>query len=292
VLLLLFMEMELADQYLDRVGQLPPAPTIATQLLGLFSEPDRDIDRAVNLIAHDPVLTGEVLKRCNSASSSGAEPIGDMFHAVTHLGFYEVYCVVTALVASRALSLAPRGSGLDVGKLWEHSVTTAVAASALARHAGESEAIGFTAGLLHDVGKLILASVEPAAYGKILGQGGTWWGPGLAEAETGALRVSHSLVGAQLLVRWGLPASVVAPVLQHHQIAPALESLALLSAVVHLADSLAHGLKDGAAGTPETSSGSLTAMCILRLEPAQLPDLMAEIAAGLKHVEGLLQMAA
>lgn len=283
--------MELADQYLDRVGHLPPAPTIATQLLELFSDSDRDIDRIVTLITYDQSLTAEVLKRCNSAAFMGAEPATDMFEAVTRLGFYEIYCIVTALIASRAMSLAPQASGLNVGKLWEHSVTTAVAASVLARQSGEVEAVGFTAGLLHDVGKLILASVEPVAYGKIL-QETAPWGPDLVAAEMKAFKVSHALVGAQLLARWGLPANVVAPVLQHHSSDSALQPFLGLWATVQLANSLAHGLKDGASGALEPSSENLNAMCILRLGPDQLPSVVAEIAEGLKHVEGLVRLAA
>jgi putative nucleotidyltransferase with HDIG domain len=283
--------MDLADQFLDKVGHLPPAPTIATQLLNLFSEPDRDLDRIVTLISHDPSLTGEVLQRCNSASFCGAEPVSDMFEAVTRLGFYEVYCVVTALVAARALSLAPKGSGLDIGKLWEHSVTTAVAASVVAGQAGESEAVAFTAGLLHDVGKLILASVEPVAYGKILQQAGTW-GSGLVEAEMGAFQVSHALVGAKLLARWGLPTNVLLPVLRHHDSTLQLETFSQLWATVRLANSLAHGLKDGATGALEPSTENFNAMCVLHLGPDQLPSVLAKVADGLKHVQVLLQMAA
>jgi putative nucleotidyltransferase with HDIG domain len=283
--------MQLADQYLDRVGHLPPAPTIANQLLGLFNEPDRDLDRVVQLISHDPSLTAEVLKRCNSAVFCGAEPASDMFEAITRLGFYEVYCVVTALIASRALTIAPKTSALDIGKYWEHSVITAVAASSLARRAEQPDAVAFTAGLLHDVGKLILAAVEPVAYGKILQTAGCNHAA-LVEAEIAQFKVSHAMVGAQLLARWKLPSSVVAPVLQHHEAAPALQPFVPLWAAVRLGDGIAHSLKDSSVNLMEASGEDFRAMSILGVSPDQLPDILAEIADGLKGVEALFQIAA
>ena len=73
------------DRYLDRIESLPPAPTVAIQLLELLSDPDRDIDHIVELIKYDPSLTAATLKRCNSGALSGAEPATDMFEAVSRL---------------------------------------------------------------------------------------------------------------------------------------------------------------------------------------------------------------
>lgn len=81
--------MDKAQQYIGRVTHLPPAPTLLTELLGLFRDPDRDIDRVVDLLSLDPSLTAEILKKCNGAFFGGA-PASDMFEAVSRIGFYEV----------------------------------------------------------------------------------------------------------------------------------------------------------------------------------------------------------
>ena len=109
--------MDKSDEFIDRVSHLPPAPTVATELLGLFGNADRDLDRIVELISHDPSLTAEVLKRCNSAALGGTEAASDMFEAVTRLGFYEVYRVVAAVVGARTMSLGKGKGGVDVGSL-------------------------------------------------------------------------------------------------------------------------------------------------------------------------------
>ena len=82
-------------------GATPSPDTMAAvQLLDLFRDPDRDIDRIVEFISHDPALTAETLRRCNSAQLQGAQPTTDIFEAVSRLGFYELYGLVAAAIGS------------------------------------------------------------------------------------------------------------------------------------------------------------------------------------------------
>lgn len=231
--------MDEADRYIDLVTGLPPAPTVATGLLGLFGDPNRDIDQVVELIGYDPSLTVEVLRRCNSAAFVGSEPVVDMFEAVTRLGFYEVYCVVVGLVGARTMSLGKGNLILDVGDLWRHSVTTAVASSLLARRSDVSDGVAFTAGLLHDVGKLVLISLESPRYGELVRRLG-FCGQGLAEAELSVFGTRHATIGSRLLTRWGLPDSVTAAVRNHHELPDPADPFAQLAAIVGVANVVAH----------------------------------------------------
>jgi putative nucleotidyltransferase with HDIG domain len=210
-----------------------------------------------------------------------------MFSAITRLGFYEVYCIVTAMVASRSLSIAPKNSGLDVGKLWEHSVTTAVAASALARRSGELEALAFTSGLLHDIGKLVLAAVEPARYPQLLQTHGLG-GPDLLTAEIELFKVSHAMIGAELLSRWKLPSSVIIPVLKHHDKASDIHSLRGLWASVRLGNSIAHSLKNDTVDHPDRATEILETLDILEINANDLPAVISDISENLEKVKGLL----
>jgi putative nucleotidyltransferase with HDIG domain len=280
-----------SDQYIDRVSQLPPAPTIVTKLLSLFGDPDRDLDAIVELLNHDASLTAEILKRCNSASLSGSEPIADMFEAVTRLGFYEIYRLVTASVGARTLSIGKGKSGLDTGGLWRHSVITAVAAETLAKRVEEVEAVAFTAGLLHDIGKLVFASVEGPRYAEILKQT-SGIGAKLSGAEQAAFGVSHASVGARLLVRWNLPENVTVAGLHHHDLLSGAEKFQRLAAIVHLANNLAHHIVDRKPPTSDLLSTHAEAMTLLQVTPEDMPKLIVQTQTGLQRVEGLLQMAA
>ncbi len=283
--------MDRIDQFIERVRHLPPAAPVVSQLLGLLNDPNRDIERIVELINYDPSLVAEVLKRCNSAFFRGAVPAADISEAVTRLGFTEAYCVVVALIGARTMALAPAKSGLDAGSLWHHSVTTAVAAAALTGPAAENETLAFTSGLLHDVGKLVFASVEEAAYAKMLAQAGTF-GPALLQAEEVAFGATHAAVGARLLTRWGLPASVTQTVLNHHHSPRAAAPFERLAAIVQLGNGLAHHLARSGETVSESDlfSSNAEATLLLELTEADLPALLEQTQERLRRVQRLLRI--
>lgn len=77
---------------------LPIDTTAAVELLDLFRDPDHDVDRIVDFISQDPLLTTETLKRCNNAAFRGSERTTDVFEAVSRLGYYELYDIVSATI--------------------------------------------------------------------------------------------------------------------------------------------------------------------------------------------------
>jgi HD-like signal output (HDOD) protein len=143
--------------------------------------------------------------------------------------------------------------------------------------------------LLHDIGKLVFASVEGSKYADLLKQAGAF-GPGLAEAEQAAFGVSHAAIGARLLARWGLPENVAAAVLHHHGSASAGKPFERLAATVHLANNLAHHMIDQVPPAPDLLSCSPDSMALLQLTADEVPTLIAQTQTGLQRVAGLLQM--
>jgi putative nucleotidyltransferase with HDIG domain len=280
--------MDPIDQLIAKVPNLPPAPTVAVELLGLFKDPDRDIDRVVQLIGHDPSLTAEVLKRCGSAVYGGKLPT-DVFEAVNRLGFYEVYCLVASVVGSRSMAMAKNSGGLDVGRLWTHAVTTAVAAGAVADHCGEEEAAAFTSGLLHDVGKLIFASAETERYTAVLHEGSDW-GKGLVQRETAAFGTHHAALGARLLSRWCLPPSIIVSVMNHHGSPIAAGPFARLASCVHFGNLLAHSRIDREPAEDDLFRIASAATECLGIRPDSLSAIQRVFDAGMKRAESLLQL--
>lgn len=278
------------DRLIDGVEHLPPAPTVAAELLGLFSDPDRDIDRIVELISHDPSLTAEVIKRCNSAFFAGAEPAEDMMEAVTRLGFYEVYCMVIALVGSKAMKMAAGVGCLDPSKLWQHSVVTAATAATLARRVEVVEAVAFTAGLLHDVGKLIFASVRTQEYAAMIEQAGCH-GPEFADAEIQAMGVSHSALGARLLSRWKLPENVCAAVLFHHDPPAAAAPFQRLAASVNLANLWAHQVSENLELPTEDLAFDESSVELLQLPMTDTPLVVKQTQRAVERAKSLLSLA-
>lgn len=277
-----------ADHFIAQVKRLPPAPSLAVELLGLFGSPDRDLDRIVELITHDPVLTVEVLKRCNSSFAGGSEPASDMFEAVTRLGLYEVYCVVVGLMGAKAMDFGKQSPQVNSGDLWRHSVVTAVAASILAKRAHLPAAEAFTAGLLHDIGKLVFGSVAADEHCQIRGQGHSF-GRELAMAEQAVLGVDHAHVGARLLEKWGLPESLTDAVRHHHADVENLATLAPMASLIFCADALAHHALDQ---TPLDRDFFLRALDEPNLlgQEDDAAALVAKIQEGVQRVQTLLRL--
>jgi len=279
------LEMDKINRYIDNIRHLPPAPTVAVQLLNLFSDPNRDVDRIVELVNVDPSLTAATLKRCNSASHGGGEPVTDMFQAVCQLGFYEVYCIVTAMIASQTMTQVRAKYASDATRLWRHTVTTAVTASLLSRRVHTVDATAFTAGLLHDIGKLVFISKEGITYAQMVRDSG-FYGSKLAIAEEQVFGFTHAALGARLLARWGLPENICTAVKLHHDPPATDEKSNGLAATVNFANYLAHKMIDGST----MAHACPQAMDLLELTPEDIPSLLQEVDKSLEGVQDLLQM--
>ena len=159
----------------------------------------------------------------------------------------------------------------------------------LARRVAQPEAVAFTTGLLHDVGKLVFAAVEQEGYAGLIKSAGGF-GAGLCTAEEAELGLTHAMVGARLLARWKLPAHIALAVLHHHHSPAAAAPFERLTAIVHLANCLAHYVGDNAPS--ELAASSPDAMVLLELTAKEVPEVVEEIQEGMERAEGLLQVAA
>ncbi len=243
----------------------------------------------VAVIRNDSALTAELLRRCNSAYFGGDNPAGDVFEAVTRLGCYEVYRIVVVVAGSRTMRASAAAPDPRLDRLWQHSLVTAVAASVIAGQVQEPQATAFTAGLLHDVGKLVLASAAGPKYGRLI-QITAVPGVSLAQAEREVFGFEHGQVGGRLLERWLLPEDVTAAVRHHHDLAGA-NLFARLAATVAFADAAAHSLQDTTASDPRGMANGAEAMAVLDLDPDKVGLIMDLVQLDLKKEKGLFAAA-
>jgi putative nucleotidyltransferase with HDIG domain len=255
-------------------------------LITLFQQPDREIDDVAELMREDPSLTAGVLRHANSASSLPDQPIVDVFDAITWVGFSHVYQAILAKFASQSLRLPKGVCGINVDELWHHSAIAAVHAAAIARRVEENETVAFTAGLLHDVGKIILSMAEGQAYNLMITKAGVD-GSSLQAAEKRHFGFDHAEIGAHLLRRWGLPAEISEPVLHHHDIDWDQPS-ALTCALVCLGNIMAHDFEAEFPVKRYEPTRALSAMRLLQLEEGDVVSLLKVAQKDLKHMSGLL----
>jgi putative nucleotidyltransferase with HDIG domain len=276
--------MQKADDYIDRVHHLFPAPRVVPQLLSVLNKRDLDNSEIVSLISHDPSLTANVLRLSNSAYFRGAAEICSLEEAVTRLGSKEVYRLVVAISGAMALSPPKQASGIEADEFLNHSITSAVAAQILAKDAGEDESLAFTAALLHDIGKLVLASSCKNFY--------VWLerveedATSLLDAEKRLLGVDHARVGGRVLERWKFPKLLSVAVGFHHDPAKAPDHQRL-AASISAGNSIAYLLGHSYGHRPSLAKCSEDALRILGLKEADLQDCKARTNAELKKVRVL-----
>ncbi len=280
--------MQELDDYINKVKQLPPAPRVLPELLSLLSKPNIDIDRIVSLITYDPSLTAGVLQACNSAYFGQATPAANMQEAVTRLGFQPVYQIVAAVSGARSLGPEQKGYGIAAGELWQHCVVTAVAAKLMAQDKGEDENVVFTAALLHDIGKIILADALMHIYAKLVEETEKNQ-QSLLEAEKKLIGVQHAEIGGRLLGRWKFPPALVAAVWFHHHPAAARPHHKLAS-FVYLGNMIAHFMGHGYGHQAFALRGRSEALDILQMSAEDLPRYMIRTLENYEAVQSLFKI--
>jgi putative nucleotidyltransferase with HDIG domain len=274
------------DAFIDRVQHLPPSPRLLVKLLELFKHPDPDIDEVTGLISHDPAFTVEVLKRCNSAFIGTEKPAEEMFEAVSRLGFQEIYEIVLAMFAAAALLPPGAREGAHVEILWRHSVAVAVAARVLAQETGESLPAAFTAGLLHDIGKVVMVSAQRDDFAQAVLNAGMFHRP-VVVTEKEIFGFDHAEVGARLLTRWSLPPNIVAAVEHHHHPKNTGEFERLI-AVVQLANLIAHSTGEKLTGELKGLQPPPPALALLEMTPEKIALLLPAMTDSLERAKKLM----
>ncbi len=230
---------------------LPTLPTVVAKMIELIDDPQSSARSLSRIIKTDQVLTTRILRMANSAYYGFPNPISSINLAIVVLGFDTIRNLGLSVAVISRLSRAANGDELlDYTRFWEHSAAVAVASRMLARMHGyrsmESEA--FVAGLIHDIGKLILSQYQTSNYSKCL-QIVSTERISLAAAEERVFGVTHAEVGSWLAGRWNLPDALTEAIRLHH-IPLAARAKPELTAIVHFANILARAAKIGNGGDP------------------------------------------
>ncbi len=231
------MSAVMLDDIVARIGRLPPLPTTVLRLVSIVSDPSSSLAQIVETIRYDQAITADVLRLCNSAYFGLVRKVESLDDAVRLLGTVKILQLVMAAHTRALLSRPQEGYGLPAGALWRHSVGVALAAQLLARPMRSTQlGLLFTAGLLHDIGKVALNEFVAREYAEIARRVAEEH-VSFAEAEEAVLGFTHPELGGRLAELWNLPESIVLAVRYHHAPEATTAAQDLVDAV-HLADAV------------------------------------------------------
>ncbi|MCP4980585.1 MAG: HDOD domain-containing protein [Gammaproteobacteria bacterium] len=227
------------ETLIKQAGELPSLPEVYIRVTELLETENSTSIKIGEAVQSDPALTARILKLINSAFYGLQNPVTSISQAVTLLGRQQLKQVLVGTV------LASVFKGFDITKFplrdfWQHSIKTAIIGRQLAMQNArviDHEAF-FTAGLLHDIGWLVIAKVNPGSYLQI-GAIASDENKEVVQVEYEKLGVTHIDVGVALLEKWGLPGLIIECIRKHHDI-DHIGPYAIETSIVFLANQLSH----------------------------------------------------
>jgi HD-like signal output (HDOD) protein len=208
--------MAMVKQILKKVRSLQPIPAIIHKVLAFAENPDGELADLVRVVEFDPAATANLLKMCNSAHMGLPVKIDSVQQAVSMLGTQKVVELILAQNLSSHLMRSQRGYRLEKGDLWKQSVASAMVARSLAerRDLFALPAI-YTAGLLKDIGKVVLHEYVERQwihFEKFLAIKGN----SFIDAEKEHLGIDHAALGGLIAKEWNFSDHMVYMIENHH----------------------------------------------------------------------------
>ena len=218
------------------MAQLQPIPQVALKILRIIDSDDYDILKLADELRRDQVLGARTLQLCNSAMFARRLRVESLDHALVYLGRNLLIKMVVSASVNEFFNQQSHGYSLCKGGLYHHAVGTAIMAEKLAHLTGVAPpTTAYTAGLLHDIGKVVLDQYVAAGYPMFYRemQDDITFG----EAEKRILGTDHTRVGLMLAEKWGFPKALAHAIRYHHYPEKDPDHTELTH-IVHLADLL------------------------------------------------------
>jgi len=263
------MDPKILRHKVENINTLPTVPGVLKKLSGIIEKPRITLVEISAFISNDPALTTKVLKMVNSAIYGFPGRIASVSHATMLLGLNVIKGLLLGVSVFELMQKTMNG-------LYEHSLACAIASRVIAQKKGmkEPEEVS-VAGLLHDIGKVILMLEFQKEYEAAMNDAQTK-SISIFEAEKGQFNATHANVGSWLAEKWRFPRNLIEVIEFHHR--PALSKNAPMeTAIVHMADLLVRAGGFGFAGEIFVPEVNPAAFELLNLSEADIKDVLREM---------------
>ncbi|BBO91679.1 HDOD domain-containing protein [Desulfosarcina ovata] len=229
----------------ESLNNLPTLPMVAMEMNRMLQDIETPIERLVVVLERDQATVVKILRLVNSSFFGFRNRVTNLRHAVTLLGYGTVQNAVVTVSVIDTLKLKNELKGFNISGFWSHAIGVAV----MCRHLAECTRLApaeeaFTAGLLHDIGKVVLINVFPDLFKRIMEEikanRTTFY---MAERQLGSW--PHTRIGSHLARRWMLPETLEKSIQYHHGTTGPAETLSMVS-LVRVADTLVNIMDDRA----------------------------------------------
>ncbi len=274
----------------EDIGQLVSFPEVYLRLEELLNEPGCGTQQVAQVISQDPGMSLKVLRIANSPFFGLSREVDTVARAVTVLGMSRVREAVLTSAAGKVLTEIPNDL-ISIEDFWHHSIHCGLVARALASRSDlVTEDFAFIAGLLHDIGQLVLFNRYPGEMRvaiDLIADGDSELQ--MYSAEQKVLGTDHTAIGAALLHVWHLPERLKECIEFHHQPERALH-FPLEAAVIHIANSLTHLAQSGSEDLADAPPVDAQIWRTLGLEPDITASVIDEARDGLDAAKAMLGM--
>lgn len=225
------LRLRTAVTMLRQIDSLPALPGTVHRVRQMLYDDDGSSAEAAAVISRDPAIAAKMLRVANSAAYGLPRRVDNVQLAVALLGLMETYSVV---MSTAVIDLFDRSRNFDYMSFWLESMVCATMSTVLSREVDEENRTGvFSAGLLHDLGRVALVEVVPRHYGRVARHLVGW---DLVAAEEHHLGLTHTEAGYQLAQHWDLPVEISETIRFHHSPAYASEAARPVVSMVNIAD--------------------------------------------------------
>ncbi len=261
------------------IKNLPTLPVIVSRILEVADDSGSSANELAELVARDMSVSAKVLNLANSAFYGFSRRITTIPQAVVVLGFDTVRSLALSVSVFETLSRNSKEVSFDREAFWIHSIGCGTASRLIAKSLGYRDTgTFFVAGLLHDLGKVILDTYFSAHYAEVV-QEMIEEERSALEAETDILNIDHAEVGALLAARWKFPEILINPISAHHNLMIAEEQFLKESIIVHLANILTKRCGIGLCYEAVIARPNELVQTRLKLKNAQIAKLESDLKA-------------
>ena len=261
---------------LDTIKDIPTLPTIVFELNELLQDPNTPITDISDIIEKDQAMSLRVLKLVNSAFYGIHKEVNDIGNAIVLLGFNTVRNAIVSLGVINSFLGIKALEGFDIRDFWKHSLAVAVVSKGLAEKTKIATPDScFVGGLLHDIGKVILAQYFQDLFEKV-------WNVAkrenisFYEAEMKEISIDHAIIGAHLATNWELPESFIDVIRWHHDVRNDTESKKMIL-IIYLSDIIVNSYNADPDGNIDLSAMHPAALKFLKKQLGDVDSWFAEI---------------